>query len=360
MRSTAHLPLAGLVSVLVSSATFAADAPAAGALPPAPAILMQIGERYLTTHEIEREIMTALRSQLLRRKQMIREGTWSQADEARLAAQSEALKRQVVIVLRTKAIMEEHTRAQGMRPDELRLEERLRRRARQAGGVDALIKAEGRTLGELRDDLRGDDMRARFMRNYVPDAMAPGPREIREYYTTHRDEIKAPAMVKVRAILLARGDDAAGTLATAEKLKRELQFAPDRFAERAREHSNHRQTAERGGLIVGEMAGEETEWIGLDALVRQNALVGRAVAQLLPGKVSDVLTFAGGYALVKLEGIREGGILGIGEAADLIKKKLTTETREKLIEDWVLYYLRSTYLADGRGRRVNVGSAPGR
>jgi parvulin-like peptidyl-prolyl isomerase len=346
--------------LLVSSAVPAADAPAAGALPPAPAIVMHVGERCLTTHEIEREIMSMLRPQLLRRKQMIEKGTWNQSLEAQLAAQSEALKRQVVIVLRTKAIMEEHARAQGHSPDELRLEERLRRRARQAGGVEALVKAEGRTLGEIRDNLRGDDMRARFMRNYVPDAVPPGPREIREYYTAHRDEIKASAMVKVRAILLAKGDDEAGALATAERLKRELQFAPDRFAERAREHSDHRQTAESGGLIAGKFEGKETEWIGLDELLRQNPLVGRAVAKLQPGKVSDVLAFADGFALVKLEGIRQGGILGIGEAADLIKDKLAADAREKLVEDWVLYHLRSTYLADGRGRRVDVRTAPGR
>jgi hypothetical protein len=330
--------------LLVSSAVPAADAPAAGALPPAPAIVMHVGERCLTTHEIEREIMSMLRPQLLRRKQMIEKGTWNQSLEAQLAAQSEALKRQVVIVLRTKAIMEEHARAQGHSPDELRLEERLRRRARQAGGVEALVKAEGRTLGEIRDNLRGDDMRARFMRNYVPDAVPPGPREIREYYTAHRDEIKASAMVKVRAILLAKGDDEAGALATAERLKRELQFAP----------------AESGGLIAGKFEGKETEWIGLDELLRQNPLVGRAVAKLQPGKVSDVLAFADGFALVKLEGIRQGGILGIGEAADLIKDKLAADAREKLVEDWVLYHLRSTYLADGRGRRVDVRTAPGR
>jgi len=359
MRCTAHLPLAGLVSVLVSSASPAADAPAAKALPPAPAILMQVGERYVTTHEIEREIMTALRPQLLRRGQMIKKGAWTQADEARLAAQGKTLKRQIVVVLRTKAIMEEHARAQGLRPDELRLEERLRRRALRAGGVEALLKAEGRTLGEIREELRGDDMRARFMRNYVPDAVPPGPRDIREYYAAHRDEIKAPAKVKVRVILLAKGDDD-GALATAEKLKRELQFAPERFAERAREHSQHRQTAGRGGLIAGMEAGKETEWIGIDALLRQNALVGRAVSQLPPGKVSDVLAFADGYALVKLEGVREGGLLGIGEAAEPIKEKLAAETREKLLEDWVVYYLRSTYLADGQGRRVNTRIAPGR
>ena len=106
--------------------------------------------------------------------------------------------------------------------------------------------------------------------------------------------------------------------------------------------------------------GEETEWIGIDILLRQNAAIARALSQLSPGKVSGVLAFANGYALVKLEGLREGGPLGIGEAADPIKEKLALVKRERLLEDWVLYYMQSTYLADGRGRRISARATIGR
>ena len=58
--------------------------------------------------------------------------------------------------------------------------------------------------------------------------------------------------------------------------------------------------------------------------------------------------------------MKEGGLLGIGEAADPIKEKLALEKREKLLEDWVLYYLQSTYLADGRGLRISARATIGR
>jgi parvulin-like peptidyl-prolyl isomerase len=321
---------------------------------------MQVGERYLTTHEIQRELVVTLRPQLLRRKRMVEAGTWTEADQAKLVAQSDALGVQLAALLREKAVMEEYARSQGHGPDELRLEERLRRRTREAGGIKALLRKEGRTLGEIRDELRGEDMRVRFMRSLVPDAGPPGPSDIREYYAAHRDEIRAPAKVKTRILLIAKGDDPAGALAKAEDLKRELQFAADRFEERARELSQHRETAGRGGLITAEVDGEETEWIGIDLLLRQNAVIGRAVARLSPGRVSDVLAFANGYALVKVEGLREGGPLRIEEAAEPIKEKLALEERESLRREWVVFYQRSMYLADGRGRRVSPRVVRGR
>ncbi|MHC5054068.1 MAG: peptidylprolyl isomerase [Planctomycetota bacterium] len=360
MRYAADLPLAGLVSVLLSSASLAAEASATRELPPVPGIFMQVGERYVTTHEVQRELVVTLRPQLLRRKRMVEAGTWTEADQAKLVAQSDALGVQLAALLREKAVMEEYARSQGIKPHEPQLEERLRRRTRQAGGIKALLRKEGRTLGEIRDELRGEDMRARFMRNFVPEAAAPGPRDIRDYYAAHRDEIKGPARVKVRVLLIARGADPAGALAKAEDLKRELQFAPDRFEERARELSQHRETAGRGGLITAEIDGEETEWVGVDLLFRQNAVIGRVAAQLSPGRVSDVLAFANGYALVKVEGRREGGQLGIAEAAEPIREKLALEEREKLRREWVVFYQRSMYVADGRGRRVSPGAARGR
>jgi len=155
-------------------------------------------------------------------------------------------------------------------------------------------------------------------------------------------------------LLVARGDDAEAALAKAEGLKRELQFAPERFERLAREQSQHAETATRGGLISMEVDGEETEWIGIDALLRQNPAVARVVARLSSGQVSDVLTFANGYALVKLEGLEEGGPMGIAEAAEPIRRRLAIEQRERLLRDWVVYCSRSIYLADRLGRRIGV------
>jgi len=349
MKRRADNPLlAGAAALFVAFVSCASSAAEGQTLPPAPNIFMQVGERYLTTHEVEKEVLATLRPQLLRRKQMMEAGTWTKADEARIARQ----KLEVAILVRQKAVMEEYARSQGFKPNEPGIEERLRRAARQAGGIEALVRAKGKTISEIRDDLRGEELRARFLRQFVPEAAPPGPREILEYYAAHRDEMKVPAKVKARVLLVARGDDPEAALAKAEYLKRELQFAPDRFERLAREHSQHAKTAARGGLITHEVGGEETEWIGIDVLLRQNAAVARAVARLSPGQVSDVLPFADGYALVKLEGLREGGPLGIAEAAEPIRQRLTIEKRERLLRDWVVYYAHTMYLADGFGRRV--------
>jgi len=354
MRRATNPLLAGTAPLFVALVSCVTSAAEGDILPPAPNIFVQVGERYLTTHEIRQEVLAALRPQLVRRKQMMEAGAWTEAEGARLAAQSDALKREIPILLRQKAVMEEYARAQGVRPNEPGIEERLRRAARQAGGIEALVKSQGKTLSEIRDEFRGEELRARFMRQFVPEAAPPSPREIREYYAAHRDEIKAPARVKVRVLLVARGDDAEAALAEAEGLKRELQFAPDRFERLVREQSQHAETAARGGLITVEVDGEEKEWIGIDVLLRQNAAVARVVSRLSPGQVSDVLTFANGYALVKLDGLREGGPMGIGEAAEPIRRKLTIEKRERLLMDWVVYYSRTMYLADGLGRRIGA------
>jgi len=144
MRRATNPLLAGAAPLLVALVSCVTSAAEGDILPPAPNIFVQVGERYLTTHEIRQEVLAALRPQFVRRKQMMEAGSWTEAEGARLAAQTDALKREIPILLRQKAVMEEYSRAQGLRPNEPGLEERLRRAARQAGGIEALIKARGR------------------------------------------------------------------------------------------------------------------------------------------------------------------------------------------------------------------------
>ena len=202
-------------------------------------------------------------------------------------------------------------------------------------------------------------MRFAFFRNFVPQGPGPGPREIREHYEANRPALKSPARVRVRIIFVSSASDRKAAFEKADGLKRELRYAPDRFALRARESSDHKESAEQGGLVVVDVGGEKVDWVPLGALARMNPVVAQVAQKLQPGRVSEVVRLADGFLLVKLEGYRKGREPELSEVADRITQSLSREVENRLIGDWMEYYLQRTYLVAGLGRRVGKGPGPG-
>jgi hypothetical protein len=345
----AALSAAPTARAVERSAPQAAPREEAPALPPPPAILARVGQSILTTRDLEDALDPRSRALLEGRRAAIEKGAWTEAEERRLARVLPGLARRARRRALHETVAVETARASGYSPDEAEVEARLEQAARRAGGADKLARAEGSSLAEIRSDLRRQYLELRFYRNHVAHAVAPSPAEIRAYYEAHRDEMRLPTMVRLRKVTISgeRGADSARRLA--EKIRKEAEARPESFAELARRHSDDGESAPRGGLLV---AGG-TEWLPLDLM--QGGL-GEIARSLSEGEVSRVIETPDGFHLVKLDGLRPQGELSLAEAADRIGEALRRRTEEEIRADWMDFYLRRIYLADGEGREMSPDS----
>ncbi len=334
------------------------EAARARELPP-PVVVARIGDRCVTTFGIERETWIRLRGKRLLKQKLVDAGGWSEALEADWAKLRAAVGLQARSDLVKRALVAEMTGEAGESADEPRVEERLWTLARGAGGPEALVGREGRSLDGIRDELRFADLQSRFYGRFVPQDLGPGPGEVREHYLANRAAMKTPPSLKTRVIFIQSEQDPAAAFARADALRRELRnFDPGRFEERAREHSADRETAERGGLLV--MPGDESKtgddagWVSLDVLARMNPAVAQVAQPLKPGAVSDVARRVDGFLLVKLDGIRPGREVSLGEAGERIAGELKLRRRQRLDEDWLDYYLGRAFVANASGRRLEI------
>jgi len=353
----------GLVFVAAASVTARPEAPPrpgdGDEIQPSPNVLVKVGADCVTSYGVQREVGIQMRGQDAARRKRLEAGSWTDEDEAKLSNVRALLAVKSRNELVARALMAEIALEAGYRPNERQLERRLRSAVKKAGSIEALVRKEGRSLNGIRELLRQQDLQGRFFRNFIPQDPGPGPREIREHYEANRAALKSPSSVRVRIIFVSSASDRKAAFEKADGLKRELRYAPDRFALRARESSDHKETAERGGLMVADVGGEKVEWVPSDQLARVNPVVAQVAQKLQPGRVSDVVPLADGFLLVKLEGYKKGRDLTLPEVADRITQALARETENRLIGDWIEYYLRRTYLVDSLGRRVGDRPRPG-
>ncbi|MHC4200607.1 MAG: peptidylprolyl isomerase, partial [Planctomycetota bacterium] len=351
MGSRATYAVVGLVLAAAASVTARPEAPPRPGpgeeLLPSSNILVKVGADCITSYGVQREVGIQLRGRDAVRRKRLEAGNWTEEEEARLANDRALLAVKFRDALVRRALMAEIALEAGYRANERQMERRLRAAVKEAGGIEALVRKEGRSLNGIRELLRQEDLQRRFFRNFIPQESGPGPREIREYYEANRAALKSPPRVRVRIIFVSSASDRKAAFEKADALKRELRYAPDRFALRARESSDHKASAERGGLFVLETGGEKVEWIPFDELARMNPVVAQVAQKLRPGRVSEVVRLNDGFLLVKLEGLRKGRDRTLPEVADQITQLLSREVENRLIGDWMDYYVRRTYLVDG-------------
>jgi parvulin-like peptidyl-prolyl isomerase len=332
-----------LVTVFASSlagAGIAPDAAAKANVPPPPAIFARVGDSVLTTLELSQEVSKRLRPYESARKRAMAAGQWGEAQQENF----EKLKQQVTIqttrMMMRDALIEELVHAAGIRADEVLIEMRIKSAAKRLGGIDKLAKTEGRSMAEIRAQLKQADVTRRFYRAFVPQGVPPTPAEIREYYNKNLDQMKSPDRVGVSIITIPYGTDRKAAFERVESLRRELQFAPQRFALRAKESSSH-ETKNSGGVFKMKVNGVETDLIPANMLPK--SWLG-AIARLRPGRVSPAIPGTKDFALLKLDKVESGGKLGFADAADRIAAVLTRQIEQEIVADWSDYYLGKAYI----------------
>jgi parvulin-like peptidyl-prolyl isomerase len=340
MKYTRNI-LAVVGATLIAQAATAATASDAGpVLPEPPAIYARIGDKILTTLEVEREGRKRMAPVLKRAEIIKKAGRWTEADDAEIARLRQRFGVEALLDMRRQALMEDLTESSGMRADEFMIELQITSAAKRLGGLDKLVESEGRNLSEIRRELRLRDITRKFYRSFVPQGAPPGPSEIRAYYYENQDQLKEPDSVRVSIIQIAFGDDKEAAFDKVDSLRRELQFAPERFAARAREFSVHKESAERGGVYTFRRGRDELEEIPVDVLPQ--AWI-QAIATLLPGRVSGTIETAEGFVLLKLDDYRKGKDVSFSEVADKISILLRRMEEQRIVADWTDYYIGQTY-----------------
>ena len=236
------------------------------------------------------------------------------------------------------------------------IEWRVKTAVERAKGVEEFERRTGRTVGQMREELRRKDLSTRFFANRLPHGVMPGPAEIRAYYRANRSRLERPPLVKLRAIEMPTGPDRKEAFERADDLRRELQYAPDRFEMRARDLAETEEEKARAGLVVDSRTGKAVEWVPQDALP---PLVARATRGLGPGEVSDLIEEKGVFLLVKLEGRKPSEPVPLQKVSEDILRLLMRAQEARTVQEWSEYYLGEVYMADGSGRRISAESFVG-
>lgn len=387
MLRTPYVFLLGAVSAAVSLPAPAGEGtaevkpdqerPGPSGLPPPPVVLARVGREIITRSDIDElsaEFLQRLVDQKLNerlggivegRRRAKEAGTWTDAAEGQYRSLREGVERSIPrkgierearSELLRRALVYESARRSGYLPDEVVIEWRVKRTIARAKGVEQFERRTGRTVGEMRVELRRKDLSTRFFTDFLPHGVMPGPAEIRAYYRANRSRLEGSPLVKLRAIEMPTGPDRKEAFERADELRRELQYDSERFKMRAEDLAETEEEKARAGLVVDSRTGKAVEWVRQDALP---PLVARATRALKPGEVSDVIEEKGVFLLIKLEGRKPAEPVPLQKVSEDILKLLMRDQEARTVQEWSEYYLGEVYMADGRGRRISVKSFVG-
>jgi peptidyl-prolyl cis-trans isomerase SurA len=227
----------------------------------------------------------------------------------------------------------------------------------------AALKQEGLTMADLRKNLERQMIWQRVQQNEVVNKVAMTEDEARAYYDAHLTEFTTPAAVTVREILISPPADSRGVNVAADEAAkaradaiRARAIAGEPFEKLAADVSDSPSRA-NGGLIGP---------IKLDDL---SAELGKIIAAMKIGEVSQPLRTTRGYQILKLETVSPKQTLAFEPAREQIADRVLGDKRkreflkylEKLraqaIIEWKNEEIRKAYL-EGLKRQAAGADAP--
>ena len=190
----------------------------------------------------------------------------------------------------------------------------------------ARVEQEGKTLDEVRSDIRSDLEQAKLMDKEVRSRVVISEEQMKEYYENNKDEFVGKNRVRLKNILIpVASNDPADVV----KAKRELadKLAGDiksgaSFDELARTHSAGPGASKGGDL--GYM-----EWKDLAPYLKD------AIENLKPGQITDVLETPYGFQIVMLSERETADIKPFDDVKRQIQEKLYREQITKKYGNYV-------------------------
>lgn len=197
--------------------------------------------------------------------------------------------------------------------------------------LDQALKKQGRSLETMRLEHLNDSIAHEFMGMKLGNKIHVSLVEMRRYYNEHRQEFERPAQITWREIRIPieQGQEAAAREQANAVLKQARQHSD--FSSLAKRHSKG-PTADLGGLwetTPGSFAVEE---------------VNRALEQLKPGQISDIVATSKAIFVVKVESRREAGPARFDEVQTEIRKNLSEEKLKQAASGYIRDLRKSTVI----------------
>lgn len=185
------------------------------------------------------------------------------------------------------------------------------------------------TFEDFRRRIKNDLIISELIHENVPEPII-SPRKIETYYQEHRDNYKLADQVKMRMIVLNKGEAPDGVRKRGEEILSQLKGGAS-FAEMATVNSEGSQRKDGG----------ETGW---ENTADVNQALVPDINKLKPGQYSGVVETPEAFFLLLLEDRHPEHIKSLSEVREDVERTLKNQERDRLRRQWLDRLRAKTYI----------------
>lgn len=234
---------------------------------------------------------------------------------------------------------------EAMRNDRVVLEQWLRSRLAEKAVVEQAKTQEWDKKAEIRSAIEEAQDQV-ILRSYLqsvsePAADYPSEQDLQTAYQANQDQFQLPAMYRLSQIFLSVPDKDEQALAQAKKRAdawvKQMREGKADFAALAKEHSDEKISAERGG---------DNGFLPMSQLV---PAMRATVAKLEPGQLSDPIVQADGVHILQVTDLRPASVRSLEEVKPALRDALRRQRQQEATQAYVAGMLDAdTVTVDGK------------
>lgn len=234
---------------------------------------------------------------------------------------------------------------EAMRNDRVVLEQWLRSRLAEKAVVEQAKVQEWDKKAEIRSAIEEAQNQV-ILRSYLqsvsePAADYPSEQDLQTAYQANQDQFQLPAMYRLSQIFLSVPNKDEQALAQAKKRAdawvKQMREGKADFAALAKEHSDEKISAERGG---------DNGFLPMSQLV---PAMRATVAKLEPGQLSDPIVQADGVHILQLTDLRPASVRSLEEVKPALRDALRRQRQQEATQAYVAGMLDAdTVSVDGK------------
>lgn len=234
---------------------------------------------------------------------------------------------------------------EAMRNDRVVLEQWLRSRLAEKAVVEQAKTQEWDKKAEIRSAIEEAQNQV-ILRSYLqsvsePAADYPSEQDLQTAYQANQDQFQLPAMYRLSQIFLSVPDKDEQALAQAKKRAdawvKQMREGKADFAALAKEHSDEKISAERGG---------DNGFLPMSQLV---PAMRATVAKLEPGQLSDPIVQADGVHILQVTDLRPASVRSLEEVKPALRDALRRQRQQEATQAYVAGMLDAdTVTVDGK------------
>ncbi|RSE64969.1 peptidylprolyl isomerase [Alcaligenes faecalis] len=234
---------------------------------------------------------------------------------------------------------------EAMRNDRVVLEQWLRSRLAEKAVVEQAKAQEWDKKAEIRSAIEEAQNQV-ILRSYLqsvsePAADYPSEQDLQTAYQANQNQFQLPAMYRLSQIFLSVPDKDEQALAQAKKRAdawvKQMREGKADFAALAKEHSDEKISAERGG---------DNGFLPMSQLV---PAMRATVAKLEPGQLSDPIVQADGVHILQVTDLRPASVRSLDEVKPALRDALRRQRQQEATQAYVAGMLDAdTVTVDGK------------